>query len=110
MEIGCVFQIAKADTLKREQIEPVKIAVVLFLIILTIVSYFVLSPAISLYPYEIGVIGLYPSTILGLFFVGVGVITYIYYFQCAYLVNKRAPTTIEKYSRIYLEGVFLVLL
>ncbi len=108
-EISCLFTILCADTLKREQVEPVKLTIIVTLIAITIIALAMIPNAIYPYTFPLGDQGYYPNVIIGLMLVAAGTISFVYYFHCAFLVNKQAPTALKKYSRIYAVGVFLVL-
>jgi hypothetical protein len=108
-QITCLFTVLCADTLRREQGEPVILAIMLTLITLAIISFILVPNAIAEHYYALGVVGLYPDRLVGLIFVGTGTLSFGYYFYCAYLVNKRVPASLKRYSRPYVTGVFLVL-
>ncbi len=107
-EFSCLFTILCADTLRREQSGPVLLSIMGTLIALAIVAFVFIPDATTQRTYPLGAQGLYPNAILGLIFVGAGIMSFGYYFLCAYQVNKQAPASLKRYSRMYATGVFLV--
>ncbi|MBN2152598.1 MAG: hypothetical protein JW839_14185 [Candidatus Lokiarchaeota archaeon] len=86
-----ILALTSADTLKREQIEPNKLAALLVIDALIIVFTYIV-----------------PDIILTSLFNAVAVcIVWGYYCHCSYLVYKRAPTAMKRYAQLWCVGTIL---
>ncbi|HME51792.1 MAG TPA: hypothetical protein VKM55_06215 [Candidatus Lokiarchaeia archaeon] len=103
------FGLMMVDTLKHEQVEPVKLAAYLVLLVLFIISAFLIQNAASFAPDIFGGEGITLNPVIGLLTVAGTGIVWVYITYCAYLVNKRAPAAIRRYSHMYFVGAFTCL-
>ncbi|HME56452.1 MAG TPA: hypothetical protein VKM55_29905 [Candidatus Lokiarchaeia archaeon] len=105
--LSILFVNLKADTLKREQVEPFKLAAFLVLFVLFTISMYVVPNAMLFSPDLFG--GESPSfnPYVGLLGITASGIAFGYYCHCTFLVNKRAPIALKRFSRLYFAGTFL---
>jgi hypothetical protein len=107
--ISAVFVSMKADSLKREQADPVKLAVILILATIVIVSFLTVPGVV--YPQT--VMGIQDVTIIPLValpWILAWAVSMGYYSYCTYLVSKRAPAALKRISRIFAGGVIVITL
>jgi len=105
--IGAFFVLLKAETLKREQVEPVKLTIFLILGSAAVIFFYVFPNAVTETTIANGAKLIYIDPILGSPFLGACGLSLVYYLYCTYLVNKKAPTPLKGYSRAYFTGFFL---
>lgn len=109
--LTCSFCVLiQADTLKREEVEPIKLAAVLLLSVLCIISMGLLPNGVNFAPDVFGGGSISYNLYVGLLVVAALGIVWVYSCYCTYLANKRAPTALKRYSRMYFAGTFLVML
>ncbi|HMF31941.1 MAG TPA: hypothetical protein VKK79_11020, partial [Candidatus Lokiarchaeia archaeon] len=106
--LNCSFVLLKADALKREEVEPVKLAAFIMVSVLLIIAMYFVPNAVSFAPDIFGGDGISFNVYVGLFAVATYAIPWAYYCHCIYLVHKRAPAALKRYSRIYFVGTSLV--
>ena len=102
------FLLMSADTLKREQVDPVKLAVFLEVSVLLVISTFLVPNAVTFSPDVFGGESFSGSPYVDLSKVAAGGIVWVYACYCAYLANKRAPVSLKRHSRLFFGGTFLV--
>jgi len=99
-----LISLPAADTLKREQLEPVKLAVFLAMSAVGIVLMYLLPNFIYFAPDLLGGTGIFFSSLGSYLGVLASLIPWVYYCHCIYLVHKRAPAALKRYSRVFFAG------
>ena len=107
--IVAFFALLGSDALNSEQVEPIKLSLFLILGSITVIFLYIFPDMITLIVAANGFTFYFISPIIGSPFLITCALAFIYYLYCLFLVNRKAPTSLKKFSRIYLFGMFFAI-
>jgi len=105
--LGAFFVLLVSDSLNREQVEPVKLSIFQILGSTAIVFLYLFPNFITETFTTNGSVFYFVDPILALPFLFACALSFMYYLYCIFLVNKKAPSKLKGYSRVYLSGMSL---
>ena len=106
--LSVFFALLTADTLKEEQIEPIKLTLFLIAGVILFITTNLVPNSVFFAPDIFGSEGLSGLLYVIIFKVIAGEIVWVYLCYCAYLAHKRAPIALKLYSRGFLIGILFV--